>query len=144
MSYSTESSSSNPAIEIQKTTIVRAFNSHFFDFLEDIIRIIPENVEIVSAKLSAEMVRKANPTTILKAWYKYIYQPYWTVIDAGDLSFFFEKDYAEDLRDFNNSNEILKIIQKIRKPICEMNEANQCHTRKYIQNLTKLSGLYFS
>ena len=80
-----------------KTTILKAFNNHFFDFLEDIIRVFPDNQDIALAKTSFETIKKANPTIILKAWKTYVYTPYKEVIDNGDITFFLEKDYSNDL-----------------------------------------------
>ena len=102
-----------------KTTILKAFNNHFFDFLEDIIRVFPDNQDIALAKTSFETIKKANPTIILKAWKTYVYTPYKEVIDNGDITFFLEKDYSNDLSILANSADIMKIIDKLRKPIKE-------------------------
>ena len=125
-----------------KTTILRAFNTHFFEFLEDIIHIFPENMDIQESRSSFDLVKRANPTAIIKAWFLYVYNPYKEVIDKGDIRFFFEKNYEEDLSMLQNANEIMKIIDTLRKPIKEMSETNQCTTMTYIQNLSKLSVLY--
>jgi len=125
-----------------KTTLMRAFNTHFFDFLDDVIRVIPGNEEIVNAKTSFETIKRANPTAILKAWNQYVYMPYKDVIDGGNLSFFIDKDYGSDLSILPNSKEIMSIIDKIRQPIKEMDDSNQAHCLKYIQNLCKLSLMY--
>jgi hypothetical protein len=127
-----------------KTSIMRAFNTHFFDFMDDIISIYPENNEISSARVSFDTIKRANPTAIVKVWYLYVYSPYKEVIDQGNISFFFEKDYSGDLATLVNANEIMKIIDKIRKPIQGMDDANKEHTTKYIQNLSKLSVAYDS
>lgn len=125
-----------------KTTLMRAFNKHFFDFLDDIITIFPENKDIVIAKTSFETIKKANPSAILKAWYQFVYNPYQEVIDSGNITFFFEKDYGSDLANLSNSNEIMKMIDKIRDPIRSMSDTNKEHSMKYIQNLSKLSMMY--
>ena len=125
-----------------KNSLLRAFNSHFFDFLNDIISILPDNLEIATAKTSFELIKRANPTVIVKAWYTYVYFPYIDTINAGNIQFFFEKDYGGDLKYMVNSNEIMNIIDKIRGPIKSMNETNQAHSVKYIQNLSKISNLY--
>jgi hypothetical protein len=127
-----------------KSSIMRAFNTHFFDFMDDIISIYPENNEISSARVSFDTIKRANPTAIVKVWYLYVYSPYKEVIDQGNISFFFEKDYSGDLATLVNANEIMKIIDKIRKPIQGMDDANKEHTTKYIQNLSKLSVAYDS
>lgn len=125
-----------------KTTILRAFNSHFFDLFDDLIHVLPENSEIQYAKISFQTIKRANPTIILKTWHKFVYFPYKDIIDDGDLTFFIDKDYGSDLSSVNNSDEIIKMIDNIRNPIREMDSVNKSHSLKYIQNLCKLSELY--
>jgi hypothetical protein len=125
-----------------KNSIMRGFNDTFFDFLEDIIRIIPNSANIVSAKHSFSLIRMANPSAIIKVWYKNIYTTYQTQIDAGDLDFFFEKDYSGDLHALANSDEIIKIIDSIRQPLRNISESNKEHTKNYIRILSKLSLAY--
>ena len=125
-----------------KTTILRAFNTHFFEFIDDIILIFPENEDIISSKITFDLLKCANPTAIIKAWYKYIYSPYKEVIDEGDIRFFFNKDYKDDLSMLSNANKIMQIINVLREPIKTMGEQNQATSIQYIQNLSKLSLLY--
>jgi len=127
-----------------KTTILRTFNTHFVDFIDDIIKVIPENSDILAAKSFFEITKKANPTLIVKIWFSLIYSPYSTIIDSGDLEFFINKNYAEDLSNVQNSKEILKAIDSLRDPIRNMSETNKTHCLKYIQNLCKLSAVYNS
>jgi|TARA_Y100000389_G_C17282993_1_gene423952 hypothetical protein len=125
-----------------KSTVLRAFNKHFFEFIDDIVTILPNEPEIVKAKVSFENIKKMNPTLICKTWFKVVYSPYKEVIDQGDITFFFEKDYASDLSNVPNAAEIMSIIDKIRMPIKSMDEVNRGHCTKYIQNLSKLSTVY--
>ena len=125
-----------------KTTISRAFNNHFFEFLDDIIHIFPENSDIQESRASFDLVKRANPTAIIKAWFLYVYSPYKDVIDRGDIRFFFEKNYEDDLSMLQNAKEIMKIIDTLRGPIKEMSETSQATTMTYIQNLSKLAVLY--
>ena len=125
-----------------KSTVLRAFNKHFFEFIDDIITILPDEPEIVKAKISFENIKKMNPTVICKTWFKVVYSPYREVIDQGDISFFFEKDYSSDLSNVPNAAEIMYILDKIRMPIKSMDEVNKGHCAKYIQNLSKLSNVY--
>lgn len=125
-----------------KTTVMRAFNTHFFDFIDDIIRIYPDNEDISSAKISFEIIQKGNPSMIIKVWYTYVYVPYREVIDDGNISFFFEKDYGSDLSSLSNSDKIMKMIEKMRQPMINMDPINREHATKYVQNLSKLSIAY--
>jgi len=127
-----------------KTTILRGFNNHFFEFLDEIIRIFPENREIRDARGTFDIIKKANPTAIAKVWYQFVYQKYKDIIEQGNLDFFFEKDYSEDLVYMSNSNEIMKTIDIIRNPIKEMSKESKDAALQYLQNLCKLSQLYNS
>ena len=99
-------------------------------------------MDIKTAIKSFETIKKANPTIILKAWSSSVYVPYKTSIDNGDIDFFVNKDYKEDLNYISNSQEVMKVIDTIREPIRSMDDVNRTHTIKYIQILSKLSELY--
>jgi hypothetical protein len=125
-----------------KSTVLKGFNTHFFDFLDDIANIIENNEDILISKTFFETVKKANPTLIIKCWHTYVYSPYRDIIDSGNVEYFLEKDYGEDVSVLSNSEEIVKSINKIREPIKGMSDINQQHSMKYIQNLSKLSFIY--
>ncbi len=127
-----------------KSTLSRAFNKHFFEFLEDIMRILPKDAELSKAVTSFETIKKMNPTILTKSWYTHVYAPYKEVIDSGDISFFFNKDYNNDLNGVSKADEIIALIDKIRNPIKNMDDLNKEHCSKYIQNLSKLSAMYNS
>jgi len=127
---------------LDKSTTLRAFNKHFFDFLDDIISIFPEKEELINARTSFDVIKRANPTAIAKAWNKHVYSKYKDVIDNNDITFFFEKDYSKDLEKLSNAEKIMTTINSIREPISQMNNTNRDHCAKYIQNLSKLSSIY--
>ena len=125
-----------------KTTILRAFNVHLFEFLNDIITILPGNVGLVTTKNSFEMYKKANPTLLIKIWHSYVYLPYAKIIEEGNLDFFITKDYSEDLSYMQNSATVLNAIDTLRAQIRDMSETNRTHSLEYIKNLCKLSNMY--
>jgi hypothetical protein len=125
-----------------KSSILRSFNQLFFDFVNDIIFIFPDNIDINTAKTSFELIKKSNPTAIIKVWYAYVAIPYNDVIQQGNIDYFIEKDYAQDLTQLSNSNDIIKIIDSLRNPIKNMGESNKQTSCVYIQKLTTLSVMY--
>lgn len=125
-----------------KSSIMRAFNTHLFEFLDDIITIFPDNVDIQTAKNAFQTIKRANPIAIIKIWYSHIYNQYRDVIDGGEIDFFFEKDYSSDLSELRNSGEIMSIIDTLREPVRSMTEQQRGFTMKYMQNLSKLSSVY--
>ena len=126
-------------------TLLTAFNDHFMEFVNDIHEVFPDDVDILSAKNSFSMVRKMNPKLLIKSWDSLVVGKYQSAIEAGDLSFFMNKDYTNDLKDVpNNPNadRIVSAIDRLRTPIKSMSQDNQAKIIKYIQNLTKISNLY--
>jgi len=126
----------------QSSTILTAFNDHFMEFVNDIISVFPNDADILSAKNSFTLIRKANPKMIIKIWHKYVVEKYEAVIDSGDISFFINKDYSDDLTNAENSEKITESIDRLRNPVKLMTEEDQKKVMKYIQNLKKLSTLY--
>ena len=125
-----------------KSTILKTFNNHFFEFLDDLLMIFPECKELVTARKSLDTIKRLNPSTILKAWLNCVYTPYKELIDNGNMDFFLEKDYGSDLATMSNSNEILKVIDLMRERVRTMTPTNKDHSMKYMQNLSKLAVLY--
>lgn len=143
MSYEIQTSSySSPSVQLDKNTLLKTFNKHFFDFMDDIIGVFPDNSVLLTARNSFETIKKANPTTIAKVWHKYIYVPYYSYIEQGDISYFLEKDYSGDLNKLSNQSRVLEMIDSIREPLKSMGDVNKSHSIKYIQNLCKISNLY--
>ena len=123
------------------SNILTAFNDHFVAFIEDIQRVFPDDVDILTAKNALLTVRKANPKLIVKIWKTYIVGKYRAEIEAGNLNFFMNKDYAEDLQNANNPDKIMESINRLREPIKLMSPEDQEKTMRYISNLTQLSDM---
>jgi accessory colonization factor AcfC len=123
------------------SNILTAFNDHFMEFVSDIQSVFPNDVDILTAKNSLLAIRKANPKMIVKIWNSCIVSKYKNEIEAGNISFFINKDYSEDVSEAQNSDKIMEIIDKFREPIRQMTNENQSKTMRYIQNLTKLSAM---
>jgi len=128
----------------QSSTILTAFNDHFIEFVNDIINVFPEDTDILAAKNSFILIRKANPKMIIKIWNKFVVDKYKDAIDNDDISFFINKDYSTDLNNAENSDKIMDAINRLRNPVKMMEPQDQKKVMKYIQNLTKLSILYNS
>ena len=121
--------------------ILAAFNDHFVDFVTDIHNVFPDDVDVLTAKNSLLTIRKLNPKMIVKIWNTFIVGKYKKEIEDGDLSFFIDKDYADDVSSVQNSDKIVESINRLRDPVKQMNPDDQAKTMKYIQNLTKLAKM---
>ena len=126
------------------SNILTAFNEHFMDFLNDIQSVFPEDPDILTAKNGLIAIRKANPKMIIKIWHKYVVEKYESAIESGDISFFINKDYSDDLTNADNSEKITEAIDRLRNPVKMMTPEDQQKVMKYIQNLKKLSTIYQS
>ena len=124
------------------TNIISVFNEHFLEFLNDIQTVFPDDVDILTTKNALTTIRKANPKLIIKIWQTFISNKYRQEIERGDIRFFIDKDYSNDVADSDSSHQIMKSINRLREPIKNMGKDNQEKSMKYIQNLTKLSNLY--
>jgi hypothetical protein len=118
------------------------FNNQFSQFIDDILSIFPNDVDILSAKNSLNLIRKTNPKLLITIWHKYVVIPYKEEINASNYNFFIEKDYSQDLKKNDNASKIMQSIDKFREPIKTMSVDNKVKTMKYIENLSKLSLLY--
>jgi len=127
-----------------KSTILTGFNDHFADFLTDVQTVFPDDADVRLAKNSLTMIRKVNPKTIIRYWYESIVSQYKAQIDEGNLEFFVTKDYTSEVSVSEHSEKIMNGINRMRDQIRIMDENNQKKSMKYIQNLTKLSILYFT
>jgi hypothetical protein len=121
--------------------ILTAFNDHFIEFVNDVHCVFPNDADILTTKNALTTIRKANPKMIVKIWNTFIVSKYKSEIESGNIEFFVNKDYSQDISTSNNSDKIMESIDRLREPIKNMSIENQAKVMKYIQNLTKLAQL---
>ena len=126
-----------------KSTVLKGFNTHLFEFLDDIILIFPEKKEIGDAKQALLLLKQANPVLIMRCWDKYVTKKYVDVINNGNIDFFFNKDYKDDVKNMANPDHVIEVINSLRDPISQLSDSNREMAMKYVQNLSKLSTLYY-
>ena len=125
-----------------KSILLTAFNTQFYDFLDDIENVFMDDNGIKRAKNALVIIKKINPALVIRLWYKYIVVNYESEIDGNNINFFIEKDYKNDLRYLNSPDDIMKHIDSLREPVRNMGENNQKKSLMYIKNLCILSRLY--
>jgi hypothetical protein len=129
-------------MSLDKSTILKIFNEHFVDFIEDIVSVFPEENDLILAKNYLLIMKKTNPKLLINIFYNNIFLKYNDKFEQNDIDFFIEKDYKEDLTESKNSAKIIQSIDHLRGSIKNMNEQNKIKTIKYLQNLCKLSNSY--
>lgn len=128
---------------MDKSTILKAFNNQFEEFLEDVEVLFPNNTDIKTSKTGLTMLRKANPKMIVSVWYRYICLKYEDEIEKENLEYFLTKDYSSDLKmDEGAANKVLQGIDKIREPLRHLDAGNRKKTIQYLKNLNQLSKIY--
>lgn len=125
--------------KIQSKKIIEIFNKQLGDLLDEVCNLFPDYKELRKAQSGLNLLKKATPTVTIKLWKQHVSSKYNTEIMEGDVNFFLTKDYKNDVEQIGQSDQILGLVDKLRKPMQEMGEDNQKKTMKYIQNLTKLS-----
>lgn len=119
--------------------LVKVFNEIFFNFVNLISKTFPFDLEVTMAKNKLYAIKKVNPKMIIKIWKKHIADKYKDSIERGDIKFFIEKNYTEDLSKVNNSTRIMNSVNRLREPIKRMERDKQELTMNFIQDLSKLS-----
>jgi len=125
------------------------FNDHFFEFMEDIIRLFPEKKGLKTTKQVFEASRRMNPKIIMEMLNIYLLKPYEEQILNDNFEFFINKDYARDIAiiprgDAIRSTDanILKGIDSIRQPLNELPDEDKLKMLQYYKNLIQLTTLY--
>lgn len=126
----------------KSSLLLNSFNNSFTDFINDISQLYPLNNDIKKSLKSIELINRLTPNLVIKIWYSNIYKPYQHFIDIGDITFFIDKDYNEDVDTLSNSRDVIEMINKIRQPIRSMSDTNRSHTMEHIQLLSNLSSMY--
>jgi hypothetical protein len=126
-----------------KTILIQGFNEHFMEFINDICRLFPDNMDIKAARVSLNMIKTASSKTIIKSWKFYVVDKYSNQIDNADITFFTNKEFTKDLSALEKGDKIVESITYLSDTIKLMEKTDQDKTMKYLQNLKQLSLLYF-
>ena len=122
--------------------VLSTFITQLDECLEDISKVYSSDARFVRCKLYLDTLKKTNPRMIITTWKTQVADKYEQYILEGDIDYFLNKDYTQELPMYNPT--IDQSIQDLRKAIQSMSEENKKKSIQYIQNLCKLSKLYVS
>ena len=125
-----------------KSTILKLFNEHFFEFMDELVDIFPDNLDIIASINLFKLTKSANITLLIKIWYTYVEVPYGEILRQNNLDYFLDKDYKNDLVNLPNAANALRGIDMLRNPIKNTSDKNKEHSLNYIKNLCKMSVAY--
>lgn len=127
---------------MDRTSVLRAFNEHFSEFMDDVIRVFPEDNNLRACKVAIVQMRKANPKLLLITFKQVFVNKYRQQICDNNIDFFINNDYSDDVGASSKPSVILDKINMLRKPVGEMDVRDKEKTVKYVKNLMKLSDMY--
>ena len=132
----------------RKKIIMKSCLDQIFQLFDDILLVIPNDSDILAAKVYVSGIKQANPKLILSSWYNTVTLKYKEQIDKGDFDFAINKDYNSDIKSHydQNSNDFKyfeKMIEKVRDVVKNLDDDNRQKLIKYVQNISNLTLLYF-
>ena len=71
----------------KKRIIMTSCLDQIFQLFDDILLVIPNDSDIIAAKVYVTGVKQANPKLILNSWYNAVTLKYKVQIDNGDFDF---------------------------------------------------------
>ena len=121
--------------------ILSTFIKQMDECIQDIEGIYAMDKRFIKVRLSFETVKKTNPKLILSSWKTMVTDKYEKQIEAGNLDYFLEKNYSEDINEpYTVSTD--NTINEMKNAMSNMSAENKAVSLKYVQNLCKLSKLY--
>ena len=123
-------------------SILKIFNNQLSEFLDDLITLFPNDVDLKASRMAVNALKKVNPKSLLTNWKYYVTDKYKKQIFEGDINFFLTKDYENDITDVEDKGAAMKAINRLKPALNKIGDANKLKASKYLINLTKLSELY--
>lgn len=132
----------------KKRIIMTSCLDQIFQLFDDILLVIPNDSDIIAAKVYVSGIKQANPKLILNSWYNAVTLKYKVQIDNGDFDFAINNDYNSDIKSYYNQSSsdfkyFEKMIEKVRDIVKNLDDDNRQKLIKYVQNISNLTLLYF-
>ena len=130
-----------------KSLYLNSFIDQVFQFLDDILVLVPNDTDVLAAQTYLSALKRGNPKLIITSWYQCVTVKYRAEVEKGNFDFALNKNYNDDIATFyKNDSENQKyfsaIVEKVRNIASDLSEDNKKKVIKYFQNLSNLSMLY--
>ena len=130
-----------------KQFILKTFKKEFNDYFVFIKKNFTfEKSEIKYIETVIKMFIKYSGDKSIQIWFTYFSLPYGKHILLADLQSFVNTDYNTDIQTFEqqeNSNYLLEVIEKTKNELINLDDSLKTECITHLQNLTKLSIMYF-
>ena len=128
--------------ETQKT-LKEVFSSQLIEFMDDILRVFPNNLDLRTGKTFIVGLTKVSKKKLIGIWKISVVDVYEKEIMSGDKEYFINKDYSDDLGE-GGTDKMMSVIEDVRALMRKTSEKNKDKAIKYLQNLTKICKLYYA
>ena len=124
------------------SSILKVFNNQLSEFLDDLILLFPNDIDLKASRTAVNALKKVNPKSLLTNWQYYVTNKYKKQIMDGNIDFFLTKNYDNDMDDIEDKGAAMEAINRLKPALAKIGEKNKLKASKYLINLTKLSELY--
>lgn len=128
--------------ENQKT-LKELFCNQLLEFMDDVLTIFPNNLDLKTGKTFIVGLTKVSKKKLICIWKTSVVDVYEDAIMNGDVEYFINKDYSEDLGE-GGTDKMMSVIEDVRGLIRNTSKENKEKAIKYLQNLTKICKLYYA
>lgn len=119
---------------MSKKVFVDAFFNQFGDFLEQLIKVFPDDTDLPAYKAGLGLLQRTNPTLVIKETYTHM-SPFEAVIRARNEDFFLKHEFAE-------YDTLEQVIAKIKSLWVGLSENNKNCVWGYLTILLDISKRY--
>ena len=128
--------------EAQKS-LKEVFCNQLLEFMDDVLRVFPNNLDLKTGKTFIVGLTKVSKKKLISIWKTSVVDVYEKEIMSGNMEYFINKDYSEDLGE-GGTDKMMSVVEDIRMLIRNTSEENKDKAIKYLQNLTKICKLYYA
>ncbi len=131
----------------EKTSWFKLFNSTYFELLKMMKDNSDKNKDFLRFYKQNLFLKRANIKLFIRTWYTNITRFYMEPILNGNIQFFLEKDYSAEInenKEFSNSYSIESYVQYFKEIYNTLKQEDVDAFVEKVQELTKLSKLYYS
>ena len=131
----------------EKTSWFKLFNSTYFELLKMMKDNSDKNKDFLRFYKQNLFLKRANVKLFIRTWYTNITRFYMEPILNGNIQFFLEKDYSAEInenKEFSNTYSIESYVQYFKEIYNTLKQEDVDAFVEKVQELTKLSKLYYS
>ena len=125
-------------------TLTKLFNTQLSELMGLLVSYFPDNADVVASQTAMNALKRTNPRILLSIWTEHIFAKYAVQISEGNLDFFINKDYRDELTDVKDVELILDSIDRLRPSFKELSGQNLKDVITYLQNLNTICFKHLS